>query len=158
MAINDTDNIFVDRDYRFATVVDRTGLGGAIPVTGGGAIPGEFLYGGEVWAIKKKFQLRAPLVLHVFNHSTATYIHADDGAGGTMFVNRLGIEEAPSDLLEQLSPEAIDTSPLTPITTRVELWNSDDADPDRKSAVVKTARITQEMRGRDGSGPRAGHA
>lgn len=125
----DDAEVFVDRDFRFATVVDRCGTGGPIQLADGRSLPGEFKCDQQVFKIEPRFTLRGPQVLFAFRLQKA-YVHDVNGN----FVNRLGIESAPQDLINQLGPDCLDCSPIEVDREAVEHWDTAAVDPDRQVA------------------------
>lgn len=138
MATTD-EGIFIDQDYRMATVVDRTGLGGPIKLSDGRLLPGEVQYDHIVHLITKKpFLLRGPVVKHAFGPGSKSWLHDKDGN----YVNRLGVQDAPEDLLAELGPEAQDCSPIEVDLDAVEHWNYGVVDPTRQETIrARTRRV-----------------
>jgi hypothetical protein len=133
----DEDTIFVDQDFRFVTVVDRTGLGGAITLRSGHTVRGEIQYGMQIKAITKEpFQLRGPWAKFVFAQSQQTYVHDVEGH----YLNRLAVAGGDEDLMNELGPTVQDTTPIELDADVVEGWDTGAVDPDRKKTVTTRIR------------------
>lgn len=138
----DDGEVYVDRDFRFVEVMDRTGRGGPIKLASGYTLPGEFQFDHQIIPIKKRFRLRGPEAKFVFAHSQRTWVHTTEGE----FVQRLAIvvpedvDDATQSLIDELGPVCCDTSPIEVDLEVVESWDTAQVDPDRQVTAKQRVR------------------
>lgn len=109
--------------YESVMLRDRAGTGNC-----------EFIFDGVRFTLKPgKPTIMVPrFVAEWLLRSDQQKVHTTDG----QYVCRFGIEDGPDDLLESLGADAVDCSPITLDTTRLEGWDAESQDPQRDRAKV----------------------
>lgn len=124
------DDVFIDDDHRFVTVVDRTGLGGDITLRSGMKYDGTLYWDHKPHTIQAKpFQLRAPAAKHFFKYGSQAWLHDADGS----FVCRLGIVDGDPDLISEIGPDFVTDDPIALDVDAVEGWDQANVAPDKKA-------------------------
>lgn len=138
------DDVFVDDDMRFVTVIDRTGLGGDIALRSGTLLQGTLYWDHKPHTIKATpFQLRAPAALHFFKYGSQAWLHDASGA----YVCRLGIVEGDEELIAQIGPEMVTADPIDVDQEAVEGWDTAAVDPTNRKITKRVKRTERPSMG-----------
>lgn len=144
------DDVYVDDDMRFVTVIDRTGQGGDIKLKSGQTIQGTLYWDHKPHTIKATpFPLRAPAALHFFKYGSQAWLHDADG----IYTCRLGIVDGDETLISQIGPELVTADPIDVDMEAVEHWDTAAVDPTDRKVTKKVKRTPAasmaEMRARE---------
>ena len=125
-----------NRDFSTVTLVDRTGRGGA-----------EIIYDGvRITFPQKKVEKAVPrFVANWLFRVSQQMVWTEDG----QYVNRFGIKDMPEDLVQELGPEAGDTSLIVLDATRHEGWDTSGVDRS-EARTVELTLPSSAMRERQG--------